>query len=408
MAVLTPSPKMQFFTAAGVPLSGGKVYTYTAGTTTPQATYTDNTGVTPNANPIILDSRGEANIWLGAAIYKFRLTDANDVDIWTVDYISAPISTVSPVLVGNVSISSDTPTPALTITQVGAGAAIRVQDSSDPDATPFLVDATGNVGIGTAAPAQKLDVFDGLIRVGGSVQGKLLGYSSTNVYTMDLGVSVGTGAAADVGFFNRGIGNLVFGTNNTERVRIDSSGNVGVGTTSPDALLTVNTVASFGDGSASAPSVAHKGDLNTGLYFPAADTIGLTTSGTERARITSTGDLQFNSGYGSVATAYACRAWVNFNGTGTVAIRASGNVTSITDNGTGDYTVNMTNAMPDANYSYQVSVGYPGEPLRISLNTTGGAATEVAPTTSAFRFYTNNAANSAQVDPKYVNVAVFR
>ena len=48
---------------------------------------------------------------------------------------------------------------------------------------------------------------------------------------------------------------------------------------------------------------------------------------------------------------YSCRAWVNFDGTGTPAIRASGNVTSITDNGTGDYTVNFTTAMPDANYS---------------------------------------------------------
>jgi hypothetical protein len=50
------------------------------------------------------------------------------------------------------------------------------------------------------------------------------------------------------------------------------------------------------------------------------------------------------------APIYACRAWVNFNGTGTVAIRASGNVSSITDNGVGDYTVNFTAAMPDANY----------------------------------------------------------
>jgi hypothetical protein len=48
---------------------------------------------------------------------------------------------------------------------------------------------------------------------------------------------------------------------------------------------------------------------------------------------------------------YSCRAWVNFNGTGTVAIRASGNVSSITDNGTGDYTVNFTTAIEDANYS---------------------------------------------------------
>jgi hypothetical protein len=62
---------------------------------------------------------------------------------------------------------------------------------------------------------------------------------------------------------------------------------------------------------------------------------------------------QFNAS-GS-APVYACRAWVNFNGTGTVAIRASGNVSSITDNGTGDYTVNFTTAMPDANYSVVVS-----------------------------------------------------
>lgn len=51
------------------------------------------------------------------------------------------------------------------------------------------------------------------------------------------------------------------------------------------------------------------------------------------------------------APVFACRAWVNFNGTGTVTIRASGNVSSITDNGTGDYTVNFTKAMPDANYA---------------------------------------------------------
>lgn len=122
----------------------------------------------------------------------------------------------------------------------------------------------------------------------------------------------------------------------------------------------------------------------------------------------SSGVLSFNSGYGSVATAYGCRAWVNFNGTGTVAIRASGNVTSITDNGTGDYTVNFTNAMPDANYSYEVSAGNPTDVPRICLNATGGAQTESAPTTSSCRFFTNNAANSAQLDCKYINVVVFR
>jgi len=67
--------------------------------------------------------------------------------------------------------------------------------------------------------------------------------------------------------------------------------------------------------------------------------------------------LRLREGLNATGSApiYACRAWVNFNGTGTVEIRASGNVSSITDNGTGDYTVNFTTAMPDANYCVNVS-----------------------------------------------------
>lgn len=67
------------------------------------------------------------------------------------------------------------------------------------------------------------------------------------------------------------------------------------------------------------------------------------------------------------APLYACRAWVNFNGTGTVAIRASGNVTSITDNGTGDYTVNFTTAMSDANYSVVAGSSFTANGVRGSV-----------------------------------------
>jgi hypothetical protein len=77
MAVVTPTAKAQFIDAAGVPLAGGFLYTYAAGTTTPQATYTDSTAATANSNPIVLDARGEANIWLSSADYKFKLTDAD-------------------------------------------------------------------------------------------------------------------------------------------------------------------------------------------------------------------------------------------------------------------------------------------------------------------------------------------
>ena len=66
------------------------------------------------------------------------------------------------------------------------------------------------------------------------------------------------------------------------------------------------------------------------------------------------------SGVVGSAPSYACRAWVNFNGTGTVAIRASGNVSSITDNGRGDYTINFTTTMTDANYSSPSSTTYDG------------------------------------------------
>lgn len=87
MANLPPPPKLQFFDANGNPLSGGKLYTYAAGTTTPLATYTDSSGGTPNTNPVILDSRGEANVWLGPASYKFKLTTSTDVELWTVDNV---------------------------------------------------------------------------------------------------------------------------------------------------------------------------------------------------------------------------------------------------------------------------------------------------------------------------------
>ena len=88
MAVLSPSPKAQFLDASGNPLVGGKVYTYAAGTTTPVATFTTGAGNVPNTNPVILDSRGEANIWYSnGTSYKVALTDSADALIWTVDNI---------------------------------------------------------------------------------------------------------------------------------------------------------------------------------------------------------------------------------------------------------------------------------------------------------------------------------
>lgn len=88
MSSIAPAAKFQAFDANGAPLSGGLLYTYAAGTTTPQTTFTDSSGLVPNTNPVVLDSRGEASVWLSALQYKFKLTDANNVEIWTVDNLS--------------------------------------------------------------------------------------------------------------------------------------------------------------------------------------------------------------------------------------------------------------------------------------------------------------------------------
>lgn len=88
MARLSPYTFVQEFDNNGDPLNGGKLYTYSAGTTTPKATYTDNTGSTANSNPIILDSSGRASIWLDSGAYKFVLKDSADVTIETKDNIA--------------------------------------------------------------------------------------------------------------------------------------------------------------------------------------------------------------------------------------------------------------------------------------------------------------------------------
>lgn len=102
------------------------------------------------------------------------------------------------------------------------------------------------------------------------------------------------------------------------------------------------------------------------------------------------------------APMFACRAWVNFNGTGVVAIRASGNVSSITDNGVGDYTVNFTTAMPDANYAAVFS--YTNE-VNVQ-HAVGFITSQLAGSVRIVHHSATNSPNTA--DKAIVNVAIFR
>jgi hypothetical protein len=88
--VLAPVLRQRYLDANGDPLSGGKLYSYIAGTTTPLATYSDQAGSTPNTNPVILDADGYADVWISpTSDYKFVLTDSADVQLWSRDNISA-------------------------------------------------------------------------------------------------------------------------------------------------------------------------------------------------------------------------------------------------------------------------------------------------------------------------------
>jgi hypothetical protein len=104
---------------------------------------------------------------------------------------------------------------------------------------------------------------------------------------------------------------------------------------------------------------------------------------------------------------YTAKAWVNFNGTGTVAIRGNGNVSSITDNGTGDYTVNFTTAMADANYNtvmgnISFGIGNSSDSITLQQHPT------VAPTASAFRLVFWRTSTGNFIDWAYGSLSVFR
>jgi hypothetical protein len=262
-------------------------------------------------------------------------------------------------------------------------------NSSYAAAERMRITASGNVGIGSTGPVSKLEV------VNTGIASLTVGYNNTSGNYYD----------ADTQFFRAG-------NSSTEFMRLNSTG-LGIGTSNPAYPLDVSKTVSDATSASIRIRNGATGGWGTNLYFNQYDYVNpnyydalriqtyFAGSGGTGAQfklknfsnssevvamtLLGNGDVQINSGYGSVATAYGCRAWVNFNGTGTVAIRASGNVSSITDNGVGDYTINLTTAMPDVNYSVSGVT---------NRNTTGGYGQYIctpfnqAQTSSAFRIAT--------------------
>ena len=258
----------------------------------------------------------------------------------------------------------------------------------DGDGT-VLFPTTGNVGIGSTvtSPTYKLEV-------GGSarIYGSLVDSAGATGTPGQILQSVGTGISW---FNNSGITGIAITANSTNQnhyltitpnttgsitglgvttsglVFNPSAGNLGINTTSPTARLSVVTP-STGDSILQVADNVSSGSMfrinNTSGYplmdvdgdgtvlFPTTGNVGIGTTVTaptfklEVGGNTSiSGNLLFNSGYGLAATAYGCRAWVSFDTSGTRL--GFGNVSSVTNDSTGTYTVNFTTSMPDINYS---------------------------------------------------------
>jgi len=191
MAGLTPSPKQQIFGSDGLPLVGGKIYTYAAGTSTPIATYTDYTAATPNTNPIILDSLGQANIWLlNTTSYKFIVKDADDVLLYTVDNIAIPLDITSfgaPPPIGDV-----TPNTGAFTTLSATG---TVTFSGQVNFT-----STGAAKLNVGTTGQRPTAVTGMVRYN-TTTGKFEGYGATAWGALGGGA---TGGGADQVFVENG------------------------------------------------------------------------------------------------------------------------------------------------------------------------------------------------------------
>lgn len=340
---------------------------------------------------------------------------------------------MSTVIAKNVQIgTSGTATDNFTIFQPATpDGTLRIGNGNTGITTSQVaLTSAGNVGIGTSSPSAKLDVSsaNNIIKSTGSS-----GYAAfyANAATGNAAYNFfGVNGTETARIYSDSANYLAFSTGSaaTEQMRLNSTG-LGIGTTSPAYPLDITKsvagslraqVRNTDSGAGSTSYFTLGNDLSSSeaglilasstnstfgnralaVYNSASAPVTFWTNNTERARIDSTGARSTVIPSGSTLyPAFDCRAWVNFNGTGTVAIRSSGNVSSITDNGTGDYTVNFSTAMPDANYS---AVGTQG---------LGGISLYFHPTTpfqtSGIRVVASNTAGGG-VDAQFVCVSIFR
>lgn len=237
------------------------------------------------------------------------------------------------------------------------------------------------------------------------VQGELSGIASDAITEGNSSVEV----------VDTGTGSVRVTVDGAETARFDANGRLGIGTSSPSTkahIVDTNNSATNYLNSDATVLVTNNGTGDSVLklegngsiiYGSGSSTLRFGDRQNERMRLDSSGNLKFNSGYGSAATAYGCRAWVNFNGTGTVAIRDSGNVSSITDNGPGIYTLNFSTSLVDSDYAIAAA----GSSSDHQMSLIGIDGSSKVKSTSACKIRCRRNANSTE-DESDVSVILLR
>jgi hypothetical protein len=293
-------------------------------------------------------------------------------------------------------------------------------------ASGLRIDSAGNVGIGTSSPSAKLEVVATASSVspvfgGGSTVAKVTGIGSFTEPRLDfgeLGLLSPTTFIASKNEGNGG-GSLILGNRDsssltsplTEKLRINSAGNVGIGTTSPTAKLQIAstdsvTAIKISDGT----SEIYGGTTIAGPWFGTSTNHPLRLTSASVTRIVLNPDGVINAQNNPITNSpTTAKAFVNFNGTGTPAIRSSYNTSSITKNSTGDYTVNFATPMANANYAVSLSTtgGADNNTTRaitIKGTAAGGASTK---TTTALGIITGSTLSASLGDAAEINVTIF-
>lgn len=341
----------QFFDSNGNPLVGGKLYVYTAGTTTPATTWTTSSGAVANTNPIVLDSAGRTpnQIWLNSGVtYKFVLKTADETLIGTYDDI-----------------------PAI----------------DDPTAFNNLISVTGtNTLLGTAIPPYTSYVagmtlsFIPVNTNTGAVTIDVDGLGAKNIY-------VGSSSALSGGELVAGRIALVEydGTRFQLYQSSIADGAVTTGKLADGAV----TTAKIADANVTTVKIADSNITTAKINNNAVTTAKIADSNVTTIKIADANitPAKLSGAQSGSAPAYAARAWVNFDATrdstGAAStantnrfIRASGNVSSVLRTGTGTYTINLTTAMSDANYAVVSMLGPAPTGIAWMAENTGRSTTQ--------------------------------